>query len=50
MSPIFVIRFFANCSAGVWVVKVGKVAKEKALNHRKQESSKKDCVGKFIER
>ena len=27
-----------------------KVEKEKALNHHKQESNKKGCVGKFTER
>ena len=28
----------------------GKVKKEKALNHRKQENNKKGCVEKFTER
>ena len=27
--------------------KIGKVEKEKALNHHKQESNKKSCAGKF---
>ena len=50
MLPIFPIpyHFVANCSAGVLVSwKIGKVEKEKALNHHKQESNKKSCAGKF---
>ena len=53
MLPIFPIQyhFVANCSAGVLVSwKIGKVEKEKALNHHKQESNKKGCVVKFTER
>ena len=43
MSPIFPIQFYCQC-AGVWVLwKIGKVEKEKALNHHKQESKKKLC-------
>ena len=42
--------FFANCSAGVWVSWIiGKVEKEKTLNHHKQESNKKVWVVKFTE-
>ena len=54
-------KVVANCiSASVWVswkigkVRVyrfhGKVKKEKALNHHKQENNKKGCVEKFTER
>ena len=50
MSPIFPIQFYCQY-AGVRVLwKIGKVEKEKALNHHKQESNKKGCVGKFTER
>ena len=42
---------FVNGSAGVWVSwKIGKVEKEKALNHHKQECNKKGCVVKVTER
>ena len=52
MSPIFQDDFVANCNAGIRVSwKFGKVEKEKALNHHKQESSnKKGCVIKLTER
>ena len=47
----FQYDFVENCSAGAWVsCKIGKDLKEKALNHHKQESNKKGCVGKFTER
>ena len=37
--------------AGVWVSwKIGKVEKEKASNHHKEESDKKGSVGKFTVR
>ena len=47
ISPIFPIRFVVQVYE--FHEKVGKVEKEKALNHRKQESNKKGCVGKFTE-
>ena len=47
----FQYDFVVNCSAGVWVsCKIRKVEKEKALNHHKQESNKRGCVGKFTEK
>ena len=50
MLPIFPIpyHFVAHCSAGVLVSwKIGKVEKEKALNHHKQESNKKRLCSKI---
>ena len=47
MSPIFPIRFYCQCE-GVWVLwEIGKVEKEKALNHHKQESNKKRLCRKI---